>query len=67
MSITAALRFMPCNYMLRYLEGICGEGVVCPNRGNKVSVDSGSHRVQIPGLQGHVEKRGCNIRSNGKQ
>lgn len=27
---------MRCNYMVRYLEGIFGEGVVCPNRGNKV-------------------------------
>lgn len=28
--------------MDRYLEGIFGEGVVCPNRGNKISVQFGN-------------------------
>lgn len=29
-------------YMDKYLEGIFGEGVVCPNRGNKIPVQFGS-------------------------
>lgn len=43
MSISAVRRSKRWNFMLRYLEGIFGKGVVCPSRGNGICVDSGSH------------------------